>query len=59
MEKIYSPDVPIMSLMVLLSKTKFSSRSLKFRVDDHRNQRWDLPKKEKQNHSEPFLCESG
>lgn len=42
MEKVYSPDIPIMSLMILLPETKFGSRSLKFRIDDHRNQRWNL-----------------
>lgn len=41
-EKVYGPDIPIMALMVLLSETKFGSRSLKLRIDDHGNQRWNL-----------------
>lgn len=42
MEEVHSPDILVMPLVVLLSETKFGGRCLKFRIDDHRNQSWNL-----------------
>lgn len=54
MEEVHSPDILVMPLVVLLSETKFGGRCLKFRIDDHRNQSWNLPKKDTQITHNPF-----
>lgn len=55
MEEVYSPDIPIMPLVVLLPETKFGSRCLNFRIDDDRKQRWNLPEKGNSNYLQSFL----